>query len=100
MSENADDKEQEWPLAMQASEAPPRLKASNYPEPFFSRMVARRKQPLGDLFGLRNFGVNLTRLPPGQVSALHHRHSRQDEFIYVLEGCPTLCIGEAETELT
>ncbi len=87
------------PLALLAQDAPPRTRPSNYPEPFFSMMAGRVKQPLGDLFGLRNFGVNLTRLPPGQWSALHHRHSRQDEFIYVLEGTPTLCTDHSNVLL-
>jgi uncharacterized cupin superfamily protein len=82
-----------FPPAIEAASAPPRTKPSNYPEPFASRMAGREKRPLGDLFGLRNFGVNLTRLAPGARSALHHRHSRQDEFVYVLEGEPTL-VGE------
>jgi uncharacterized cupin superfamily protein len=83
-------------VAIMASSAPPRTKPSTYPEPFFSRMAKREKRPLGDLFGLKNFGVNLTRLAPGGESALLHRHSKQDEFIYVLEGEPTLVtdIGE------
>jgi uncharacterized cupin superfamily protein len=76
------------PTAVIAAEAPPRGKPSNYPEPFATLMADRLKRPLGDLFGLKNFGVNLTRLPPGAVSALHHTHSRQDEFIYVIEGEP------------
>ncbi|WP_241110196.1 cupin domain-containing protein [Pseudomonas sp. MPFS] len=42
---------------------------------------------------LKNFGVNIVRLPPGCVSALHHRHTQQDEFIYILEGTPTLHRG-------
>jgi uncharacterized cupin superfamily protein len=54
---------------------------------------------LGDVFGLRNFGVNLTTLAPGAVSSLHHRHSKQDEFIYVLEGRPTLFTDSGATEL-
>lgn len=33
---------------------------------------------LGDLFGLTNFGVNLTRLAPGGQSALRHAHGKQD----------------------
>src|SRR5262245_8511354 len=53
------------PLAIEAAAAPPRTKPSNYPEPFFSRMAKRQKRPLGDMFGLKNFGVNLTRLEPG-----------------------------------
>src|SRR5512144_294421 len=83
--------------AIVASDAPPRVKPSNYPEPFASRMAGRVKQPLGDLFGITNFGVNLTRLLPGAVSALHHSHSRQDELVYVLEGSPTLVTDVGET---
>ena len=82
------------PMALSASSAPPRRTPSNYPEPFASQMAGREKRPLGDLFGLRNFGVNLARLHPGARSALHHRHSRQDEFVFVLEGEPTL-VGDA-----
>lgn len=80
----------EHPVACAALKIAPRLKPSNYPEPFASRMAGREKRVLGDAFGLANFGVNLVRLPPGAVSALRHAHSRQDEFIYVLEGTPTL----------
>lgn len=88
------------PVALVAAEAPPRAKPSNYPEPFASRMAGRVKRPLGDLFGLTNFGVNLTRLAPGAISALFHAHSRQDEFIYVLEGHPTLITESGETLLS
>jgi uncharacterized cupin superfamily protein len=87
------------PVALLAADAPPRIRPSSYPAPFASRMHGRIKHPLGDLFGLRNFGVNLTRLLPGAISALHHRHSRQDEFIYVLEGEPTLFTDAGEMQL-
>ncbi|PHQ71989.1 MAG: cupin [Sneathiella sp.] len=86
------------PIAIKAEDVTPRGKPSNYPEPFFSRMGGREKRQLGDVFGLRNFGVNLTKLMPGAESALLHRHSKQDEFIYILEGEPTL-VTETE-ELT
>ena len=59
-------------------------------------MRGRIKQPLGELFGLTNFGVNRTTLTPGSVSALRHAHSRQDEFVYVLEGTPTLVTDEGD----
>jgi uncharacterized cupin superfamily protein len=88
------------PIAIEARTAPPRTKPSNYPEPFFSRMASREKQPLGDLFGLKNFGVNLTKLLPGGESALLHRHSRQDEFVYILEGEPTLVTDAGEVRLS
>ena len=89
----------ESPVAIPAVDAPPRTQRSNYPEPFASRMEGRLKRPLGDLFGLRNFGVNLTRLSPGAVSSLRHAHSSQDEFIYVLDGRPTLHTDEGYTPL-
>lgn len=88
------------PTALVAAEVPPRVKPSVYPEPFSTRMVGRTKQPLGDLFGLTNFGVNRTTLAPGAVSALRHRHSKQDEFIYILEGEATLVTDAGETALT
>lgn len=89
----------DYPTAVVASEAPARRKPSNYPEPFASRMAGREKRPLGDLFGLANFGVNLTRLAPGAGSALRHAHSRQDEFVYILAGHPVLVTDEGETQL-
>ena len=88
------------PTAIKAADAAPRTKPSNYPEPFFSRMLKREKRPLGDLFGLKNFGVNLTRLMPGGESALLHRHSKQDEFIYILQGNPTLVTDTEEVTLS
>jgi uncharacterized cupin superfamily protein len=78
------------PASIFAADAPLRAKVTNYPEPFASRVAGRRKRVLGDIFGLSHFGVNLTSLAPGAASSLHHRHLRQDEFIYVVEGEPTL----------
>lgn len=88
-----------YPVAVKAEDAPARTRPSNYPEPFASRMAGRTKHPLGALFGLENFGVNLTRLAPGAVSALRHAHSRQDEFVYILEGRPTLYTDQGPTTL-
>jgi uncharacterized cupin superfamily protein len=90
---------EDHPLAVRAAETPARTKPSNYPEPFRSMVAGRVKRPLGDLFGLKNFGVNLTLLQPGAISALLHRHSRQDEFVYVLEGTATLVTDRGEVDL-
>ncbi len=86
-------------IAIRAIDAPPRTKPSNYPEPFASRMGGREKRALGELFGLSNFGVNLTRLAPGALSALRHAHSKQDEFVYILQGHPTLMTDAGATPL-
>jgi uncharacterized cupin superfamily protein len=91
--------DQPFPIAVTAADVPARSKPSNYPEPFASRMAGREKRQLGDQFGLTNFGVNLTRLAPHSVSALRHAHSRQDEFIYILQGRPTLHTDEGHTVL-
>ena len=88
-----------FPIALVASEVAPRVRPSNYPEPFASRMAGREKRALGDAFGLVNFGVNLTRLRPGAQSALRHAHSKQDEFVYILEGEPTLVTDAGRTKL-
>jgi len=88
-----------YPVAIVASTAPARTKPSNYPEPFASRVAGREKHPLGDVFGLSSFGVNLTRLRPGAISSLRHAHSKQDEFVYILEGEAILRTDEGETVL-
>ncbi|HBK64647.1 MAG TPA: cupin [Cyanobacteria bacterium UBA11166] len=67
-----------------------------YPQPLANLVKGRLKRKLGEHFGLTNFGVNLTELSPGAISALPHHHSKQDEFIFILEGIPTLVIGEEE----
>lgn len=78
----------------------PAVTGSAYPEPFRSRVSARRKQRLGDALGLKNFGVNLTTIPPGAVSALRHWHSHEDEFIYVVSGELVLVTDGGEQRLT
>jgi uncharacterized cupin superfamily protein len=61
-----------------------------YPQPWRGITDGREKAVLGDVAGLTQFGVNLTRLKPGAASALRHWHEAEDEFIYVLEGEITL----------
>lgn len=87
------------PIAITAAQAALRARQSIYPAPFAGRMDGREKRPLGDVFGLTNFGVNLTRLAPGAISALRHAHARQDEFIYVLRGHPVLRTDAGDTPL-
>jgi uncharacterized cupin superfamily protein len=88
------------PVAIEAAAAPLRAKKSNYPEPFATRVSLREKRPLGDLFGLKNFGVNLTTLLPQGMSALRHAHSKQDEFVYILSGTAVLITDAGERQLS
>jgi len=87
------------PVAIEADAVPPSPPGRGYPEPFASRVAGRVRRPLGDVFGLTHFGVNLTRLPPGGMSALRHTHRSEDEFVYILEGNPILATNEGETAL-
>ncbi len=86
------------PRPIMAIEAATRPRPAHYPkavlELFGMRLAGRTKRPLGDVFGLQNFGVNLTQLAPGSASSLRHAHLRQDEFVYVIAGTPTLLCAE------
>jgi uncharacterized cupin superfamily protein len=83
-------------IAVVAKDIEVRQKPSGYPEPFFSRMKGRAKRQLGNHFGLENFGVNMTELAPGGESSIMHKHTKQDEFVYILEGTPTLATEAGE----
>lgn len=88
------------PLPISAQSVPATLGQTIYPEPYASQVRGRLKRKLGEHFGLTQFGVNLTQLSPGATSALAHSHSKQDEFILILEGFPTLVLGEQEFSLS
>jgi len=70
-----------------------------YPKPLDRVTEGREKAALGNVAGLTQFGVNLTRLKPGAASALRHWHEQEDEFVYVLEGEITLIEDGGETVL-
>jgi len=77
---------------------PPRV-ASGYPPDLQAKIAGRAKRALGDLLGLKNFGVNLTTIPPKSASALRHYHARQDEFVYIVSGTPTLVTDDGRQML-
>lgn len=87
------------PIAVEADSVLPSRPGRGYPEPFASRVAERERRALGDVFSLTNFGVNLTRLPPGACRRWHHTHMREDEFIYIIEGEPILVTNAGETRL-
>src|SRR5258708_34468725 len=64
--------------------------ATGYPEPFRAANLNRYNRHLGNHAGLQNYGVVMIRIVPGGQSSHRHAHSRQDEFVYVLEGEVTL----------
>src|SRR5579872_3571510 len=79
--------------------AVPKRQGVGYPAPFAAQSANRIRQRLGDAGGLKDFGVNLLRLPPGQWSSQRHWHSHEDEFVYVLEGEIVLVTDAGEETL-
>ncbi len=69
---------------------------SAYPAPHDAVVRGRAKRSLTAALGLTQFGVNVTELAPGASSALRHWHSHEDEFVFVLEGQPTLVTNAGE----
>lgn len=77
----------------------PVKKGSDYPEPFEAAVAGRERRALGDALGLKNFGVNFMRLPPGNTSSQRHWHTKQDEFVYIIEGEVVLVTDAGEQVL-
>lgn len=80
-----------WPMSKPTPPAfdPKDLEESNfttYPAKLAPLNSKRWNRRLGNHAGLTNFGVNLTRIEPGGQSSARHAHSRQDEFVWVVEG--------------
>ena len=75
------------------------VKGARYPSPYDEPCAGRFRRCLGDLGGLTQFGVNLTRLPPGCWSSQRHWHTGEDEFVFVVEGEVVLVTDSGEETL-
>ena len=64
----------------------PESNSSGYPAPFRDAQGKRWNRRLGDHGGLKNYGVNFVRVEPGGQSSARHSHTKQDEFVYIIEG--------------
>jgi uncharacterized cupin superfamily protein len=71
-----------------------------YPPPFDLPCRGRERTKLGDAAGLKQFGVNLCRLPPGAWSSQRHWHTGEDEFVYVVSGEVVLVTDGGEEVLS
>jgi uncharacterized cupin superfamily protein len=77
----------------------PVYSGSIYPAEFQESVAGRERQRIGDAGGLTQFGVNVTRLPPGVASSLRHWHEVEDEMIFMLLGEVVLVEDGGETPL-
>ena len=77
----------------------PERSETSYPPPYRGIIAGRYYRRLGDAAGIGDFGVNLVRLEPGAASSQRHWHTEEEEFLYVLEGTPTLVTDSGEALL-
>lgn len=75
------------------------ITSSTYPEQFHERVNGRVKRRFAKAAGLKNLSVITTELPPGAAASLRMYQTNEDEFIYVLEGTPTLVTDVGEVTL-
>ena len=61
--------------------------------------AGKSESQLGKAVSLAQFGVNRVVLLPGSATALRHWHEAEDEFVFVLEGEPTLVDENGEHRL-
>lgn len=71
---------------------------TGYPPPHDAPCAARFRHRLGAAAGLTQFGVNRLTLKPGVWSSQRHWHTRDEEFVVVLEG-EVVLVTEAGEEV-
>lgn len=77
----------------------PETTGSRYPAPHDAPCATRANRRLAVAVDIDQFGVNLTRLPPGAWSSQRHWHTHEDELVYVLSGLVVLIDDDGEHEL-
>lgn len=61
---------------------------------FVNPLAIRLTKSLGDAVGMKNVGVHLVTVAPGDVSAEFHAHRYEEECLYVLSGHGRATIGD------
>ena len=59
----------------------------------------RLDKSIGDEAGLKNIGIHLITIAPGDKSTEFHTHKYEDEAIYVLSGSGTEVMGEVKQKI-
>lgn len=59
----------------------------------------RMDKSLGDEVGLKNIGIHLVTIAPGDKSTEFHTHKYEEEAIYVLSGRGTEIVGETKQKI-
>jgi uncharacterized cupin superfamily protein len=75
----------------------PTESVSSYPGEYNLGRGALRYEQLSDAGGLTQFGAAFEMLMPGRQSSQKHWHTREDEFLLMLEGALTVVEDATET---
>ncbi|WKD49312.1 cupin domain-containing protein [Microbulbifer spongiae] len=63
---------------------------------FLNPNAVRQNQSLGDHTGITGFGFHRIAIEPGRESTELHRHTFEDECVYILQGVAEVQIGEEQ----
>jgi uncharacterized cupin superfamily protein len=66
---------------------------------FLNPAAIRTNKSLGDAVGLRNLGVHIMSIAPGDRSTEFHAHHYEEEAVYVLSGNGTAVLGETTQKI-
>lgn len=64
-----------------------------------NKRAVRHGKSLGDAVGMRDLGIHLVRLAPGNESTEYHTHSSDEEFVYILSGRGIAEIGKRKLKV-
>jgi uncharacterized cupin superfamily protein len=66
---------------------------------FVNPSAIRIDKSLGDVVGLRNLGIHVISIAPGERSTEFHAHHYEEEALYVLSGHGTAVLGETTQKI-
>jgi uncharacterized cupin superfamily protein len=64
-----------------------------------NKRAIRRGKSLGDAIGMRDMGIHLVKVVPGDASTEYHTHYCDEEFVYILSGRGVAEIGGRKVEI-
>ena len=64
-----------------------------------NKRAVRHGKSLGDAVGMRDMGIHLVRIAPGDQSTEYHTHYCDEEFVYILSGSGIAEIGARKVKV-
>lgn len=64
-----------------------------------NRRAIRNGKSLGDAVGMKDIGIHLVRIKPGDQTTEYHTHYCEEEFLFILSGHGVAEIGNRKTQV-